>query len=158
MKYGRFLAALAGATALAGAASAADYVTIVQEIDVAKPADAVWAKVGGYCDIAGWLKVKCAYTSGTGGVGTVRRIADRIDEVMVSSTPLSYTYAQPGAPNMYHGTLEVRPAGKASKIVYTVFYDQEPLATPEARTADHDRRAKTFKTALENMKAISEAP
>jgi hypothetical protein len=42
------------------------------EIDIAKPAKDVWAKVGKYCDISEWLKVDCAITSGDGGIGTVR--------------------------------------------------------------------------------------
>src|SRR6516162_2005732 len=40
-----------------GAARAADYTTITLNIGVDRPADEVWGKIGGYCDIATWLKV-----------------------------------------------------------------------------------------------------
>ena len=142
----------------AGSASAADYTTIVQDISVNRPAEAVWKKVGGFCDITAWLKVSCVYTSGAGDVGTVRRLADRIDEVMVGKTPRSYTYTQPTTTILYHGTLDVQADGPGrSKIVYTLVYDQAPLATPEAQAADRAGRAKTFAGALANMKALAEA-
>ena len=48
-----------------------DYATIRMEIDVAKPAAEVWAKVGKYCDISEWLGLECKITSGDGGIGTV---------------------------------------------------------------------------------------
>ena len=48
-----FSAIAAAATALA----APEYKTIRMEIDVAKPAQEVWAKVGKYCAIATWMKV-----------------------------------------------------------------------------------------------------
>ena len=68
-----------------GGAQAADYVSIVQEIQVARAPDAVWNKVGGYCDIGGWMRTSCEITSGKDGeVGAVRRIAGRIDEVLVA--------------------------------------------------------------------------
>jgi len=54
----------------AGSASAADYATINLSISVDKPADVVWKKVGGYCDIAAWLKLTCVYTSGNGDLGS----------------------------------------------------------------------------------------
>jgi hypothetical protein len=158
MKMKLAAAALAAGLGLSGAAGAAEYTTIVQEIAVAKPAETVWKKVGAYCDLGTWLKVKCELTSGTGDVGTVRRIADRIDEVMVSKTPLSYTYAQPTSDILYHGSIEVRPTGaNTSKIVYTLFYDTSKMPTPEAKEADKARRATMFKTALETMKGLAEA-
>ena len=71
----------------------------------------MWRSVGGYCDLGAWLKTTCVYTSGSGGVGTNRLIAGRINEVMVAKTSTSYTYAQPLAPNLYHGTVEILPDG-----------------------------------------------
>jgi hypothetical protein len=155
------IAALAFAAGLltAGAAVAADpeYISIRQEIDVNRAPAVVWAKVGNYCDLGAWLKVKCVYTSGTGDIGTVRRIADRIDEVMVAKTTTSYTYAQPLSPISYHGTVEIVPQKRGSKIIYTLFYDVAPLPTQAAKDADRARRAAQFKTALDNMKALAEA-
>ena len=46
------MAALTGAGLLAGGqAVAADYVTIPLETSVARPADAVWSRISGFCDI-----------------------------------------------------------------------------------------------------------
>jgi hypothetical protein len=44
--------------------AAPEYTTIAMEIDVAKPASEVWAKVGGYCDISKWLNLDCTRTFG----------------------------------------------------------------------------------------------
>lgn len=151
------VAATLGA-AIASPALAADYAVVVQDVTVDRPADVVWAKVGGYCAIGDWLKIKCVYTSGSGDVGTMRQLADRIDEVMVARTARSYTYTQPASTILYHGTLEVQPLDRThAKIVYTLFWDQAPLPTPEAKQADRDQRTQRFHTALETMKALAEA-
>ena len=151
-------AVLIGAACCAAPVFAADYAVVVQDVTVERPADAVWAKVGGYCAIGDWMKIKCVYTSGSGDVGTVRRLADRIDEVMVAKSARSYTYTQPTTTILYHGTVEVQPLDpKRSKIIYTLFWDQAPLPNPEAKQADRDQRTKLFHTALETMKAQAEA-
>src|ERR1041384_901860 len=84
--------------AFSGRALAADpqYTTIKMEIDVARPAAAVWAKVGGYCDISTWLDVDCMIKSGDGGIGTVRLLrGGQVTEILVGKTDLSYGYTQP---------------------------------------------------------------
>lgn len=147
--------------AAAGAARAAEYTSIVQSVDVARPPAEVMRKTGGYCDIGAWFKTTCVITSGQADqVGAVRRIADRIDEVLVAKTAFSYTYAQPLAPNSYHGTVEYQPldGGRRTRIVYSLFYDLATLPTVEARTADREKRAKQFKGVLDTMKAVAEAP
>ena len=151
---------LAAVLATAGAAQAAEYTTIVQSVDVARPVAEVMRRTGGYCDIGAWFKTSCVITSGQADqVGAVRRIADRIDEVMVAKTAHSYTYAQPLAPNSYHGTVEYQPLDAGhTRIVYSLFYDLATLPTAEARTADRDKRAKQFKGVLDTMKAVAEAP
>ena len=58
--------ALVGLAAGAGAASSVaaepEYATVRMEIDVARPAKDVWARVGGYCDIQVWLSLDCKIT------------------------------------------------------------------------------------------------
>ena len=83
-------AACAAALALAAPAHAAgDYVAIVQETEIAAPAETAWAKVKGYCDIGAWLKTTCEITSGKDGeLGAVRTIAGRVVEVIVAVTPI----------------------------------------------------------------------
>ena len=69
------IAALLGTIAYARPALAADpqYMTIKMEIDVARPAAAVWATVGGYCDISKWLDVDCGFKRRC-GIGPVRSL------------------------------------------------------------------------------------
>jgi hypothetical protein len=151
-----------GIALFAGSASAAEYAVVNLNTSVDAPVDVVWKKVGGYCDISAWLrlpsKVSCVITSGSGDVGTVRRLADRIDEVMVGKTAHSYTYTQPNTTILYHGTLEVVPDGKGhSKILYNLIWDQAPLTSDDAKAKDRDQRTTAFTAALANMKALAEA-
>lgn len=139
-----------------------EYRTIKMEIDVAKPAKDVWAKVGGYCDIAEWLNVDCKITSGDGGMGTVRALAGgRVLEILVAETELSYGYTQPVREgqfyNLYHGFMEARAVTPTtSKILYTLVYDVSDKADAAAKDADVAQRRSRFETALQNMKKIAE--
>jgi hypothetical protein len=156
--YPALACGLLGISVCAGASSAAEYTTIVLNTTVDRSADVVWKKVGGYCDIATWFNVTCVYTSGTGDVGTVRRLNDKTDEVLVAKTLHSYTYTQPTTTILYHGTLDVQADGpKRSKIVYTLIYDIAPLSTPEARAADREQRTTRFTAGLAAMKKLAEA-
>jgi hypothetical protein len=152
------LAAIAALGLTATTAKAADYVSIVQEAAINAPAETVWQKVGGYCDIGGWLKTTCEITSGTDReVGAVRKIAGRVVEVIVARTPMSYTYADADPKILYHGTVEVRPVDKkTSKIVYTLFFDQSSIPA-EQQAANRDRRKAMFGNVLNTMKAQAEA-
>jgi hypothetical protein len=144
----------------AAPAVAADYVVIRHELAVARPADAVWARVGDYCAIRDWLKVSCSYASGTGALGTVRSLREGATiEPMVAQGPRSYTYAQTVgnmAGKEYHGTLAVEPDGaRRSRIIYQLVYDQEKLA-PETRVSERERITKRFGEAVATMKAMAE--
>lgn len=151
--------AAAAASALAGTAHAADYVTIPLEASVNAPADVAWKKIGGYCDIGAWMKTSCVITAGKADeVGAVRRIADRVDEVLVAKTPWSYTYAQPKSPIDYHGTVEIRPDGKGkSKILYTLIYDAAALPAGADKAKDVAGRTAMFTRVVNTMKGIAEA-
>jgi len=153
-------AALAGSAAVfAGAAQAApgDYVSIVQETVIDLPAETAWARMKGYCDIGAWMKTTCEITAGKDGeVGALRKIAGRIEEVIVAVTPLSYTYADINPAILYHGTVEVRPIDKkSSKLVYSLFFDQTTVPA-EQREANKTRRAAMFKNVMATMKAGAE--
>jgi Polyketide cyclase / dehydrase and lipid transport len=132
------------------------------EINVAKPAKEVWAKVGKYCDISAWLNVDCKITSGDGGVGTVRVLAGgRVSEILVGMTELSYGYTQPAKEgkfyDLYHGYMEARPiTATTSKIIYTLVYDVSDKADKAAKDADVAGRKTRFEAALANMKKIAE--
>jgi hypothetical protein len=140
-----------------------EYTTIKMEIDVARPAADVWAKVGGYCDIAEWLDVDCTITSGDGGMGTVRVLAGgRVTEILVAMTDLSYGYTQPASEgqfyNLYHGFMEAKPVTeRTSKLIYTLVYDISDKADQAAKDADVARRRGMFEGALTNMKELAEA-
>ena len=147
------------AAGVATTAGAAEFVTVPLETTINAPAATAWKKISGYCDIGAWLKTTCVITSGKDGeMGAVRRIADRVDELLVAKTAWSYSYSQPKSPIDYHGTVEIQPIDKRhSKLLYTLVYDAEPLATPEAKAADKARRAKQFTGIVATKKALAEA-
>jgi len=161
-------AAMAASLLVSVQASAAEFTTILLEKVVDRTPDQTWAKIWPYCAIQTWLKVTCVITGNVTGtpVGSNRRLNGRTDEVMVAATPYSYTYAQPltdiqpESPIFYHGTLAVEPMdrGRKTKIVYTLFYDQAPLNTTEAKIANREQRTKRFNDALQAMKEMAEAP
>jgi len=146
---------------VSSAVAAPTYISIPLEIAVNRPAAEVSKRVGKFCDIGEWLRIPntCTITSGKDGeFGAVRSVAG---EVLVGKTELSYTYTQPvrdGRPyNLYHGTLEARPVtSTASKLVYTLFFDNSLLADDAAREADRARRVTQFTAALANMKILAE--
>jgi hypothetical protein len=139
-------------------AQAADFVVIHMERIVDRPAALVWSRVGGYCQIEAWFGTKCVYTSGTGEIGTNRRLNGTIDELMVGKTPLSYAYTQPASTMLYHGNLAVEPIDAGhSRIVYDLLYDAASLATPEAKAADIAKRKTRFEAGIDKMKQIAEA-
>ena len=135
------------------------YVSIPLEITVNRPDAEVWKRVGKFCDIGEWLRIPCTITAGKDGeIGAVRSVAN---EVLVGKTELSYTYTQPvrvGVPYiLYHGTLEARPlTATASKLIYTLVFDNSILADDTAREKDKAQRAARFTQALENMKILAE--
>ena len=151
---------------LAGAAVAAEpeYATVKMEIDVARPAAEVWARIGRYCDISEWLAVDCAITSGDGGIGTVRALrGGQVKEILVGRTELSYGYTQPAREgqfyNLYHGYLEARPTGpRSTKLLYTLMLDVSDKADRAAVDADLAARRTRFEGALAKMKALAEGP
>lgn len=145
----------------AAPAVAADYTTIILEKTVGRTPDQTWAKIGPYCAIATWLKVTCVVTVGNGvSVGSNRLLNGNNNEIMIAATPYSYSYTQPATTILYHGTLAVEPIdrGQHAKIVYTLFYDQAPLGTDQAKAENRASRTKRFGEALDAMKQMAEAP
>ncbi len=132
---------------------------ISDRIQVAVAPEVVWKKTGGYCDIGAMLKTTCVITSGNGDVGSNRLIAGRVNEILVAKTSTSYTYAQPMAPNLYHGTVEVLPDGAGkSVVIYSLLLDPTFGADPAMREAKIAERRGFLKLMLGQIKAASEAP
>jgi hypothetical protein len=135
------------------------YVSIPMTLTVNAPIDAVWARIGKYCDIGEWGIPNCTILSGDGSsLGTVRSIGN---EVLVAKTKYSYTYTQPvreGVPYiLYHGTIEAEPlTAKTTRLNYTLVYDNSNLADDAARAKDLENRRTRFTKMLENMKTLSE--
>ena len=139
------------------------YTTMVLEVNVNKPAAAVWARVGKFCDIAEWLRTTCVISSGKASeLGAVRVLNNGATiEMLAAKTDLSYTYTQPvrqGVPfNAYHGTLEAKPVtATTSKLTYAFFYDNSMLASDAARATEAANRRTRFQGALDNMKILAE--
>jgi hypothetical protein len=149
----------AGAAPVSVVVANPTYISIPLEIAVDRPAAEVWKRVGKFCDIGEWLRIPCTITSGKDGeFGAVRSVAG---EVLVGKTELSYTYTQTVRANrpynLYHGTLEARPVtATASKLVYTLMFDNSMLADDAAREKDRAQKVATFTRALENMKVLAE--
>jgi Polyketide cyclase / dehydrase and lipid transport len=137
---------------------APDYVDIHMERNVDRPAQLVWSRVGGYCQIEAWFGTKCVYTSGNGDIGTNRQLNGTTNELMVAKTPLSYAYAQPTSPIFYHGNLSVEVVDSGhSKIVYDLLYDAASM-TPDAKAADMAKRKQRFEAGIDKMVQIADAP
>jgi hypothetical protein len=148
---------------LVGVSSAStprDYLVVERSANVARPAEAVWKELGDFCYIGKLLDLTCSIESGSGGVGTVRRLNDTIFETMIAHSPRSYTYSQPQGPRAnidYHGTLAVEAINeRASRIVYTIVLDSAKLPpgtdTEVYRKAIEDR----FQKAVDRAKALLE--
>lgn len=154
-------AAMAAATLCAGAACAADFVTVPLSVTVNAPADKAWPKINGYCQIGGWFKTTCEITSGKDHeMGAIRVIAGRVTELLVASTAWSYSYSQPKSPIDYHGTVEIQPIDKkTSKLLYTLVYDADalPKHEPEDKAKDKANRTAQFTNLINTMKAAAEA-
>jgi hypothetical protein len=145
---------------VAAPACAADYVVIQLHADVKASADTAWAKVGAFCDIGKWAKLPCELASGTGGVGSIRKLAGgAIEEPMLATTKYSYTYGQTVGPNKgidYHGTLAFEPVGKnASRANYTLVYDQSLV--PAEKRDSFKAGFQRFQGFLDTMKQMAEA-
>lgn len=145
---------------VAAPACAADYVVITMHADVNAPADAAWSRVGGFCDIGKWAKIECELVSGTGGVGSVRRLVGGVvEEPMIGATARSYTYGQTVGDNKdmeFHGTLAIEPTGAAtSRIDYTLIYDQDRVPA-EKRAGLRAQFNERFAPAIQTMKAMAE--
>jgi hypothetical protein len=137
-----------------------NWATIVMTANVNHGADDAWKRIKGddYCAFITFLGMNsCVLTVGTGEVGTNRLLNGTINELMVSKTSHSYVYAQPTSPIFYHGTMAVEPVDAThSRIVYTLLYDNAPVA-PEGRAAEMDRRRVRFQGAIDKMAASANA-
>lgn len=145
----------------ASAARAVDYVVITQEVEVDRPVEFVWSRVGAYRAISEWMETDCGYLSGDGGVGTVRRILrGEVNEVMIAQTSRSYTFLQTRgkmAFASYHGTLAAEPVDETrTRLIYTLFYDQLVFAAEADRRNHRERLDERLQQALEAMKALAE--
>jgi len=155
----KILFGIALLTGLAPPAMAADYAVIQMETMVDRSADQTRSRIGDYCAIKDWLGTTCVITAGSGDVGTIRHLNGTIDELLVAKTRYSYAYTQPASTILYHGNLAVEPVDAThSRIVYTLLYDQAPLATLEAQAANRTQRTTRFTAGLAKMKAMAEAP
>jgi hypothetical protein len=140
--------------------TAPTFVDIHMERVVDRPAAAVWAKVGGYCQIADWFNTPCKYTVGNGEIGTNRALgaAGNTNELMVAKTPLSYAYSQPLSPIYYHGNLSVEVVDAThSKIVYDLLYDNSNVK-PEDKAAEMARRKTRFEQGIDKMVELAHQP
>jgi hypothetical protein len=144
----------------AAPAFAADYVTVTLHADVNAPVDAAWARVGGFCDIGKWAKLQCELISGTGGIGSIRRLAGgAVEEPMIGATAHSYTYGQTVGDSKdfdFHGTFAIEPTGPAtSRVDYTLTYDESRVPADQ-RAGMRALLNQRFVVAIQTIKAMAE--
>lgn len=95
---GCVVAALIASPAQAGARYGDTHVTIHESIQVKGSAAAIWTRIGGFCDLTGWLPpiASCTYVKGSGEEGSVRRLVivgvGEVVEIMSERLPTGYTY------------------------------------------------------------------
>ena len=159
------LLALGSVSAQAQTPQPADWTILNFTADTNKPAEVTWDRIGGHdwCGIARFLDLKgCTIISGKGELGSLRQVevgTNKIVEMAVARTPLSYTYAQPFTPIFYHGTMAVEPVDAThSRIVYTLMWNQTPVGDAAAQKAAHDARQKSFQAAVDKMAEVANAP
>lgn len=136
-----------------------DFIVIVNRAEVDRSPDHVWGRVGGFFDLHLFLDVECRAVSGTGGLGSVRRIGESIIEPMVGASRHAYTYAQTEGPMSafaYHGTVACEPSGGAVEIAYTLVYDQAGIVA-DRRDSERARLSRRFAQAVEAMRRVAEA-
>ena len=170
MKLTAKLAACAiGAAVLGGGAAWAqktpEYVSIPMEVTINKPVADVWAKIGGWCDISKWIaagrEVPCTVESSHSNIGSVRKIANVVTEIMTAKGQYSYGYTQPPVEgkfyNLYHGFIEATAVNATTtKLSYTLMLDVSDKADQAAKDKDVNGRRTQFEAALQNIKKLAE--
>jgi hypothetical protein len=159
------LLALGSVSAQAQTPQPADWTVLTFTADTNKPASVTWDRIGGHdwCGIARFLDLKgCTIMSGKGELGSLRQVevgTNKIVEMAVARTPLSYTYAQPFTPIFYHGTMAVEPVDAThSRIVYTLIWNQTAVGDAKAQADARESRQKRFQIAVDKMAAAANAP
>jgi hypothetical protein len=139
-----------------------EFASVVCRIDIERNCVEAWESIGGFADAGRFLDVASKLVlGGTGKIGTVRQVGDRILEVMVGCSDFSYTYAQvvgPMAQFAYHGcvTLSALPP-RLCTLTYTIVYDERQMDS-EQRGILKARITKRFQGAVEAMKHRAEQP
>ncbi len=137
-----------------------DLVSVVNEVQVEQDWETTWSRVGGFLAIGEIFGTSCVYVSGSGEIGSVRRIGEDIVEPLVGLSTRSYTYSQTEGSMVglhYHGTVAVEPTSERScRLTYTLLYDASGLPD-ELRDKTPDRLAKRFTGVLEKMKERAES-
>jgi hypothetical protein len=140
--------------------NAVAFAIVAHSVDVNRPIDETWCKIGDFADAGRFLNVSSKLVSGNGQIGSVRIVGDSILEVMVGSSRYSYTYAQvhgPMAALWYHGCLELSSLWPRScRLTYTLIYDQTTLDGAR-RSSEFERITLRFQSAAQSMKVAAEA-
>ena len=127
------------------------------EVNVGR--DRAWAKIGEFDALGDLFNMPCEYISGSGGLGSVRLVANEIVEALIGATDSSYTYSQvhgPMAAYDYHCTLACENiAARQCRITSTVIYNQAGM---NAEKQEHEavRTAKRNGYIVSHLKKILE--
>lgn len=122
--------------------------------EVARPPLVVWPVIGGFFDLGKWLDVDCVRVTGSGEIGSVRRVGSAILEPLIAKTSCSYTYGQikgPMAALYYHGTVACEHGpDSASVIRYSLVFDATQMEEAVCK-AEQQRLKMRFGAAVDAM-------
>lgn len=166
-----FAALLVALMPVATIAAIDETLRIKESVEIAAPADKVWARVGNFDDMS-WHPA-IAKTEITGGknneVGATRKLTLKdggtVNEVLTqydaASMTMKYEITESVLPvREYGATLQVQAAGDKSTALWRSMFKRKDPANPGAAGQD-DKAAKEaitgiFKSGLENLKKVSE--
>lgn len=127
--------------------------------EVAHPPSVVWPVIGGFFDLGKWLDVDCVCVTGSGEIGSVRRVGSAILEPLIAKTSCSYTYGQmegPMAALYYHGSVACESGSDCGSVIrYSLVFDATQMEEA-ACNAERGRLKMRFETAVDAMvRAVS---
>jgi hypothetical protein len=148
--------------AAAAPAVAAGYYTTRLEIEVETWPEKTWNYVHDFCSGGALLAEQGVCIEGAGGVGSIRRLPDGTEQLLVAKGPLSYAYETitgPMAPADYHVSLQILPVEDdplRSTIVATLVWNEEAIPESE-RLATEYRYRQRLQAAIADAKVAAEA-
>jgi hypothetical protein len=134
--------------ATAAPAVAAGYYTMRLEIEVETWPNKTWNYLHDFCSGGALFAEQGICIKGVGAVGSIRRLPDGTEQLLVAKGPYSYAYETitgPMTPADYHVSLQVLPVENdplRSTIVATLVWNEEVIPESERLATEYRYRAR----------------